>query len=194
MVELKDRAPWVWETRTICNNITELDSFYAVPENFNKLWMPSSVAPRISVTVPRMLAQPLLCVVFCAQDQRTPYELAIHIQGLLGKGHLDPTKYEVMLDWCCMAAHPAGGTGDTARTSLLAFPIMSIIGSTALHKWASTRLNATLGQPTAQQTMGAAQGTLPVAAMGKISARATPSLSVDVALIAQVTAAVLAAL
>lgn len=43
IVELKDRAPWVWETRTICNDVTELDSFYAVPENVEK-------APRISVT------------------------------------------------------------------------------------------------------------------------------------------------
>jgi hypothetical protein len=55
-------------------------------------------------TAPRMLALPPDCVSYCATEEQTPHDLAKYIQGILGAGQLDESKYSLLLDWCCMAA------------------------------------------------------------------------------------------
>jgi hypothetical protein len=45
MVELKEKAPWVWENKLVCTDLTELDMFYAVPRNSNNCGV--RIPPRI---------------------------------------------------------------------------------------------------------------------------------------------------
>ena len=145
MVELKEKAPWTWENRLVVNDLTELVHFYVVSGNSDKLWTPEPTLARMNISAPQMLALPPDCVAFCAKEPRTPYALAMHIQSLLGAGHLDANKYTLMLDWCCMAAQAKPATGDTQKSSIMAFPITPIIGLVALHKWATARLTFTIG-------------------------------------------------
>jgi hypothetical protein len=140
MIELKEKSPWAWETKNICNDLTEMDAFYLSPDKADKLWTPDMTAPRMAVTVPRMLAVPPDCVAYCAKAPRTPFDLATYVQYMLGRTQLDATKFTLVLDWCCMAAQPEGGTGDAVRSSLIAFTLTPIIGLVTLHKWASKRL------------------------------------------------------
>lgn len=67
MIELKGKAPWAWDTKNICNDLTEMDAFYSSPDKADKLWTPDVTAPRMAVTVPRMLALPPDCVAYCAK-------------------------------------------------------------------------------------------------------------------------------
>jgi hypothetical protein len=194
MIELKEKAPWAWETKQICNDVTVMDSFYANPGNSEKLWTPDGTAPRMAVTVPRMLALPPDCVAYCAEAPRTPFELATHVQKVLGSTLLDAAKFTLILDWCCMAAQPEGGTSEAARSSLLAFPVNPIIGSMALHKWASKRLTETLGMTNPSDQGGLTQNNQPSSASIPAGTTPAPAPALDVALIAQVTAAVVAAL
>lgn len=194
MVELKEKAPWAWESRLVVNDLTELDQFYVVPGNSNVLWTPDPTVARMTVTAPRMLALPPDCVVFCAKEPRTPYGLATHIQSTLGAGNLDANKYALMLDWCVMAAQAEPATGDGPKSSLMSFPVTPVIGSVALHKWAMARLAFTLGTPT---TISQAAVPPPDRAdrheLPSTNPTPTPP-QLDVNLVAQVTAAVMAAL
>jgi hypothetical protein len=194
MVELKEKVPWAWESRLVVNDLTALDHFYVVPGNSNVLWTPDPTTARMTVTAPKMLALPPDCVALCAAEPRTPYGLATHLQSTLGAGHLNASKYAPMLDWCLMASQAEPATGDSPKSSLLSFPITPIIGSVALHKWATARLAFTLGPPTGSSQ--AAHSTTPGSehrAEPNASQAPTPP-QLDVSLIAQVTAAVMAAL
>ena len=194
MVELKEKAPWMWESRLVVNDLTELDHFYAVPGNAEKLWTPEPTLARMTVTAPRMLALPPDCVAFCAKEQRTPYDLATYVQHLLGMGHLDVTKYSLMLDWCCMVAQAEPTTGDTQKSSMVAFPVTAIIGSMALHKWATSRLAFTLGSPI--QPLRGAPAMREHRNQQELAPPTPPAAppQLDVSLVAQVTATVMAAL
>lgn len=194
MIELKEKAPWAWETKQICNDVTVMEGFYANPGNSDKLWTPEGTEPRMAVTVPRMLALPPDCVAYCAEAPRTPFELAQHVQTVLGSTHLDAAKFALTLDWCCMAAQPEGGTSEATRSSLLAFPINPIIGSIALHKWACKRLAETLGMTKPPAQGGLTQNNQPSSVSNPADTTPAPAPALDVALIAQVTAAVVAAL
>lgn len=178
----------------MCNDLTEMDMFYVVPGNSRKLWTPEPTTNRTTVVAPRLLALPPDCVSFCAVEQRTPYELAKHIQGILGASKLEESKYAVMLDWCCMAAQADPLAGDAVKSSQLAFSVTPIIGSQTLHKWASARLAATLGpaKPTGP-SQAPPQGHMMGGQPQTTSTPGTPQ-QMDVSLVAQVTAAVLAAL
>ena len=134
LVELKEKAPWLWDTHTLCNDLTTMEMYYANPENGDQFWVLGPEEPKVNITAPRMLALPPNCVVFCAEDQRTPWELAQYVQGLLAKGFLQATAYSIVLDWCCMAAQPEVSANNMATSSLLASPITPIIASPALHK------------------------------------------------------------
>ena len=69
MIKLKEMAPWMWDTHSICTNPTEMDMFYANSENANKLRAVGHDTPRTNVMAPRMLALPPDCVIFCANAQ-----------------------------------------------------------------------------------------------------------------------------
>jgi hypothetical protein len=194
MVELKEKAPWMWETRLIVNDLTALDHFYAIPGNAEKLWTPEATLPRVNVAAPRMLALPPDCVAFCATEPRMPHALATHIQKLLGDGKLDETKYTLMLDWCCMAAQAEPAAGDTQHSSIVAFPVSPIIGSRALHKWAAARLTFTLGSSTPAAQSSAAAPPRDTTNNSHNTPAPASSPALDVSLVAQVTAAVLSAL
>lgn len=130
-----------WDMHIISNKLT----VYANPDNDIKFWTIGPDIPMVEVNSPWMLA--LHCVVFCATTQCTPWDLALYAQGLLGKGHLNATTYSLILDRCGMEVHPEARAGDNTKMSLLAFLIVSIIGSPALHWWAATQLAVTLGTP-----------------------------------------------
>jgi hypothetical protein len=102
---VKRKAPWIWENKLVCTNLTELDMFYAVLGHSKQLWSPDPTTNQTMTTVPCMLAFPPDCVSYCATEERTPHDLATYIQGILGASQLDESKYSLMLDWCCMAAH-----------------------------------------------------------------------------------------
>lgn len=194
MIELKEKAPWAWETKNICNDLTELDAFYGNASNAEKLWTPDATAPRMAVTVPRMLALPPDCVAYCAKEPRTPFDLAKYVQSVLGRTQLDGAKFTLLLDWCCMAAQPEVGVGDAVRSSQIAFTLTPIIGTVALQKWAAKRLLETLGPMRAVAQGALTQNNQPSSASSPVVNGPAPAPALDVAMIAQVTAAVMAAL
>jgi hypothetical protein len=102
---------------------------------------------------------------------------------------VDPAAYDLMVDWCCMVAQ--AGTGANVLSSILSFAMPVVLGTMDhLHEWAHNWLKLTLGKHTAitvptgntsQEHENNTQGHAP---MGEV----------DVSMLAQVTAAVVAAI
>lgn len=138
-----------------------------------------------------MLALPPDCAAFCASARRTPAELYDYVTGTLSDSGIDPRHYNLTLDWCCMAAQP--GTGTNASSSLVSFAMPAILGSTEhLHEWAHSRLHITLGLGTAskKETPGQPEG---CQQLTNHMSWAAGQSQMEVTMIAQVTAAVMAA-
>jgi hypothetical protein len=112
----------------------------------------------------------------------------------MGESQLDAQKYSLLLDWCCMATQPEPSTGETQRSSLLVSPITPIFGSPALHKWAAMRLSMTLGPAPTHRPDTGQSNTTPQQNSTLSSNTPTQPQQLDVALIAQVTTAVMAAM
>jgi hypothetical protein len=190
LVELGKTTAWGWEEHVVCVDDTAMAMFYAAPDNAGQWWTPEPTARTEKVACPRMLALPPDCVVFCAQARRTPAELLGHVTQKIQMAAMDPRDFQLVLDWCCMAAQP--GTGTNAASSMLAFATPAILGTSEhFHSWAHARLLATLG-PIVTEAQGERQAnTIPG---GTTTPTGNAQGPVDVGLIAQVTAAVVAAL
>jgi len=93
-----------------------------------------------------------------------------------------------------MATQAEPTAGDTQKSSMLAFPVAAIIGSVALHKWATARLTFTLGS--ASHPSHGAPSPWEHNNRQELAPPTPPAASqqLDVTLVAQVTAAVMAAL
>ncbi|KAL3788682.1 hypothetical protein HJC23_001881 [Cyclotella cryptica] len=191
-IELGRSTAWGWEDQVGCVDGRAMDLFFAAAVHSEKWWTPDPTTGTTRVICPRMLALPPDCVVYCAQARRTPWELSRFITSKLRQTTEDPTHYQLLVDWCCLASQP--GTGTNANSSLLSFVTPAILGTTEhFHAWAHARLLATLG-PVDGTTASPMQGT--DNNNNAVSARSAGSHSgqLDVGIIAQVTAAVVAAL
>lgn len=192
MVELGKNIAWAWDDPPICTDPEAMQAFYASPGNKEKFWIPPGEAPRVRTVCPRMLALPPDCVAFCAEERRTPIQLFAHVTNSLTRSGIDPRHYSLVLDWCCMAAQP--GTGANATSSLLSFAMPAIMGSTEhLHEWAHNRLAVTMprnGVDSHPCTAAASTGENASSPSGN---RSHTTGTVDPGMLAQVTAAVVAA-
>ena len=90
MVELGKNVAWAWDDIPICKDLEAMKTFYAIPANTEKFWVPPGEAPRVRTVCPRMLALPPDCVAFCAEARRTPMQLLTHITDTLGHSGIDP--------------------------------------------------------------------------------------------------------
>jgi hypothetical protein len=140
-----------------------------------------------------MLALPPDCAVFCATARRTPAELYQYVTKLLEMSVLEPSAFELVLDWCCVAAQP--GTGTNATSSLLSFVTPAIMGASEhLQEWAHTRLAITLPKTTSNNVDSSSQGDQ--GRQGVNTSEAVPGGGGEtpVSMVAQVTAAEVAAM
>ena len=120
-----------------------------------------------------------------------PWDLYHHIALSLQHSEFDPSSYKLVFDWCCMASQP--GTGTNTSSSMLAFATPAVLGmSPHLHEWVYKRLLSTLG-PTADPRQGG-DGTNEPNSNSTSREPAPPRGTVEVTLIALVTAAMVAAL
>jgi hypothetical protein len=191
MVELMKNVAWAWDDPLISMDTAAMTTFYALPANREAMWSPAADVPKVRVVCPRMLALPPDCAVFCAEERRTPAELFNHITTTLGSSDIDPMHYILALDWCCAAAQ--GGTGADASSSLISFAMPAIMGSTDhLHEWAHNRLTITLGPRDQNRVLTPGQTDLTNSASNAgVRMGAGP---IDMAMLAQVTAAVMKAI
>jgi hypothetical protein len=133
------------------------------------------------------MALPAACVVFCASQQHTPGDLYGHISQVLASSTTDPGAYDLILDWSIMASQ--AGTGPNASSSTLSFAMPVILGTAEhLHEWAHKRLALTVGSTGADPSPARPTNT------GNPGEWESQREGVDMATLAQVTAAVIAAI
>ncbi len=108
---LQPEKPWKWITKQIVTEPTTFEYFYANPANTGKFFTATAGATLTRVTAPRLLLLPGNLVQYCAEAQRTPWDLHQHVTAMVsapGAGH-DFQHYQLVLDWCCMALTSEGG-------------------------------------------------------------------------------------
>jgi hypothetical protein len=189
MVELGKTTAWGWEEIMLPTDSYPMERFYDAVENRLKFWMPEATAPHTRRACPRMLALPPECVSFCAEERRTPAELWSEVQNIIRTRGVDPAPFDLLLDWCSMAS--LAGTGTNSTSSVLSVAMPAVIGATDhLQEWAHNRLEISLGParapPASEDTPTQRSGQ-----QGHGNDQRQGSL--DVGVLAQVTAAVVAA-
>ena len=190
VIELGRTTAWGWEDQVGCVDGTAMDDFFAAPTNKDKWWTPDPSIGTTKVVCPRMLALTPECVVYCAQARRTPWELSRFVAGKLSDTTEDPAQYQLLMDWCCLASQP--GTGTNITSSMLSFVTPAVLGTTEhFHSWAHSRLLATLGPVEEATTSDEQRNNRVEDAVRRVGVNAG---QLDVSMIAQVTAAVVAAL
>jgi hypothetical protein len=187
LVELSKNVAWAWDDPLVSRDSEAMLAHQRATAASPAFWTPAVNAPRTRAVVPRMLALPPDCVTFCAEARRTPAELFQYITESLTISELDPRHYALVLDWCTAAAH--AGTGPNASSSTVSFAMPAIVGCTDhLHEWAHNRLTITL--PPAPDNAHSGNSS---AAAGTRDGISNNQPQIEVGLLAQVTAAVLAA-
>lgn len=145
---LQPEKPWKWITKQIVTEPTTFEYFYANPANTGKFFTATAGATLTRVTAPRLLLLPGNLVQYCAEAQRTPWDLHQHVTAMVsapGAGH-DFQHYQLVLDWCCMALTSEGGD------SALQYDLQAAASNEIFHRWARMRIDATLGpQPSMAQ-------------------------------------------
>jgi hypothetical protein len=137
-----------------------------------------------------MLALSSDCVLFCLEKRHTPLDLYHHVSQVLSDSQMDPDAYRLVFDWCCMAAQP--GTDTNSASSMISFATPAVLGMSGhLHTWAHNKLQSTLGSPHGSNEPPPDQGTGDRGTAGSASGE---HRTMDVNIITQVTAAVVAAL
>lgn len=193
LIELGRTTAWGWEDQQVSRDGIAMTAFYGDASNRHRFWTPPPETPKHRTVCPRMLALPPDCAVFCATARRTPAELYQYVTKLLEMSVLEPSAFELVLDWCCVAAQP--GTGTNATSSLLSFVTPAIMGASEhLQEWAHTRLSITLPKTTSNNVDSSSQGDQ--GRQGVNTSEAVPGGGGEtpVSMVAQVTAAVVAAM
>lgn len=194
MVELGRTTAWGWEDQQVSRDGIAMTAHYGTPANRERFWTPAPEAPRHRTVCPRMLALPPDCAIYCAQERRTPGELYAYVtQMLSSSSDLEPGAFELILDWCCMAAQP--GSGTNSGSSILSFVTPAVLGASEhLQEWAHHRLATTLPQPTTFNSNPGAAAGHNRQLLGELSGVANSEGGAPVSMVAQVTAAVVAAM
>lgn len=152
-VHLAPEQPWKWITKKIPMDVGPLEQFYAVATNAKKLYHPIDRTGEQNISLPRLIALPMQFIPFCAEGQRTPFQLHQHVTATATQN--DTTGVSIndcqfLMDWCIMAAHH-----DTQpHMSVMAFPLeVAISTDDAFNKWLQRRLRMTLGHDPPQHLM-----------------------------------------
>ena len=142
-IVLQPEKPWKWMTKQIVAEAPTLEYFYANPHNKGKLFTPATGATLTRVTAPRLLLLPGNLIHYCAEAPRTPWDLHQHVTSLLAApdSGYDFQHYALVLDWCFMASHMEGSGND----SVLQYELQAAASNDIFHRWARTRIHATLG-------------------------------------------------
>lgn len=151
-IVLQPEKPWKWITKQGVNDDAVLNYFYANPANKGKFFTPPTGTTLTRITAPRLLLLPGNLVQYCAETARNPWDLHQHVTALAsapGPGFV-VQHYALVLDWCCLALHNDGDN------SVLQYDLQAAASNEVFHRWARSRLDATLGitplpQPVTQQ-------------------------------------------
>lgn len=194
MVELGRTTAWGWEDQQVSRDGIAMTAYYGDTANRERFWTPAPDAPRQRTVCPRMLALPPDCAVYCATARRTPGELYAYVTRLLSSStELEPGAFELILDWCCMAAQP--GSGTNSGSSLLSFVTPAIMGTSEhLQEWAHHRLATTLPPATTINSSFSPDGGRGRQLFGEGTGGTGTAREAPVSMVAQVTAAVVAAM
>lgn len=115
-VVLDDKL-WKWVGKKVVLDIVPVELFYANPDNARVLYEPSHDGGT-TTTVPRMVYLPPPFATYCAEQQRTPFQLHQFItQYATANGSAtDIGKCDMLINWCIVASHRHA----TPTTSVLA--------------------------------------------------------------------------
>ena len=162
MVDLGKITAWAWEEQLIPMDTLPMETFYQDEVNRLKFWTPEANVPTIQCVCLHTLALPPDCVAFCATQRHTPAELLNHIGEMVSSMDIDPIHFNLMIDWCCMAAML--GTGVNGTSSDLSFALPAVMGTTEhLQEWAHHCITMTLGpmEPATHKNLAGAGTTRP---------------------------------
>lgn len=117
-----DEKMWKWERKTMGLDVPPLEEFYAKPGNSKLLYHDDASGGEPTV-VPRMVYLPPPFLVYCLQDQQTPFQLHQYVAAYATRDGSEVTikECELLMDWCFMAAHRAAVS--TPTTSMLAISL-----------------------------------------------------------------------
>lgn len=144
-IVLQPEKPWKWITKQAVTDPTAYELFYANPANAAKLFTaPAGATTRVAA--PRLLLLPGNLIHFCVEAPRTPWDLHSHVTSLLAAPNtgLEAQHYALVMDWCYLALLQDGSD------SALQYDLQAAASNETSHRWARTRIDATLGQ---QQTI-----------------------------------------
>jgi hypothetical protein len=161
-IVLQPEKPWKWITTKSVTELAVLDTFYANPNNTGRFFTPPPTATLDRITIPRILMLPVNLLHFCAEQSRTPLELAHEVARIMTVLTPDPDTpgaftlhdYDLIHNWCCAALHL-----EKAETSIISYDIQAAVGNDIFNRWAKSRMDATLGP--SQQTQLLMQGQFP---------------------------------
>ena len=114
-VVLDDKI-WKWVGKKVGLDIGPLEQFYTNPVKAKVLYEPPDESA-ITTSVPRMVYLPPPFATYCAEQQRTPFQLHQFIAQYATKdgSPTDMGKCNMLLNWCIVASHRSAPT-----TSVLA--------------------------------------------------------------------------
>ena len=101
-----DDKTWKWVVKKVGLDIGPLEQFYASPDKARVLYEPPDDSG-VNTTVPRIVYLPPPFAAYCAEQQRTPFQLHQFIAQYATKdgSTTDMGKCNMLLNWCVVASH-----------------------------------------------------------------------------------------
>ena len=119
-----DDNMWKWFVKQIGMDVPPLQGFYANPDNARRLYY-DSASGGSDTNVPRMIYLPPPFLVFCLQQQRTPFELHEFAAAYATRNDSGITLgiCTLLMDWCLVATQTTKALAPT--TSILAISLQT---------------------------------------------------------------------
>jgi hypothetical protein len=117
-----DEKMWKWVSKTMGLDVPPLEEYYAKAGNDKLLYHDDASGGEVT-SVPRMIYLPPPFLVYCLEEQRTPFQLHQFVGRYAARpgAEVDSTACELITDWCFMASHRGAKT--TPTTSMLAISL-----------------------------------------------------------------------
>lgn len=148
-----DEKIWKWEKKTMGLDVPPLEDYYAKPGNAKFLYHDDASGGEKTV-VPQIIYLPPPFLVYCLEEQRTPFQLHQFATTYATRDGSEVTikACELLTDWCFMASHRTAIGAPT--TSMLAISLPAAPSDDDdflrwLYKVDCTRSDAAVGGPTA---------------------------------------------
>lgn len=116
-----DDKMWKWVSKKLGLDVPPLEQYYANPANARLLYHDDAAGGE-NTTVPRMVYLPPPFLVYCLEDQRTPFQLHQFVAKYATRDGSDVTikHCELLMDWCFLASHRAAASSPTTSTLAIA--------------------------------------------------------------------------